>query len=320
LTPLPFPDGRRFAFTIIDDTDVATVENVAPVYDLLARCGLRTTKTVWAFDWHGAPSDFAGSDTLDSAEYVAFVRSLQARGFEMASHGATMESSERAVTLRALERMRVCLGSVPRVHANHSNNRENLYWGVDRLDDPVLRALYTRGLGLPADHFQGHVPGSPYWWGDASATHHEYGRNLTFDLLDVRQVNPTMPYRDPRRPQVRWWFSAADANDADEFVRLCTVPRLRELEEAGGVCIVATHLGKGYTRDGRVRDDVCRVFEYLRARPGWYVPVGTLLDWLRTVRPGGETLPAGEWRRMQWRWAWGLVRRRLAERRSPLRQ
>lgn len=38
---LPFPDGKRFVFTIIDDTDVATLSNVKPVYDLLHECGLR---------------------------------------------------------------------------------------------------------------------------------------------------------------------------------------------------------------------------------------------------------------------------------------
>ena len=27
-----FPDGAKYAFTIIDDTDVATVANVLPVY------------------------------------------------------------------------------------------------------------------------------------------------------------------------------------------------------------------------------------------------------------------------------------------------
>jgi len=34
---LEFPYGKRFAFTVLDDTDVATVQNVAPVYALLER-------------------------------------------------------------------------------------------------------------------------------------------------------------------------------------------------------------------------------------------------------------------------------------------
>ena len=43
---LAFPDGRQFAFTIMDDTDVATVANVGPIYRLLSDIGMRTTKTV----------------------------------------------------------------------------------------------------------------------------------------------------------------------------------------------------------------------------------------------------------------------------------
>jgi len=42
---IAWPNGKRFAFTIVDDTDWAAVERVKPVYDLLARLGLKTTKT-----------------------------------------------------------------------------------------------------------------------------------------------------------------------------------------------------------------------------------------------------------------------------------
>ena len=34
-TPVSFPDGKDFAFTIFDDTDGSTIENVKPVYDYL---------------------------------------------------------------------------------------------------------------------------------------------------------------------------------------------------------------------------------------------------------------------------------------------
>lgn len=44
---IPWPDGKRFAFTIFDDTDHQTLENVPPVYDFLSDLGLRTTKSVW---------------------------------------------------------------------------------------------------------------------------------------------------------------------------------------------------------------------------------------------------------------------------------
>ncbi len=50
-----WPGGHKFAFSIFDDTDWATVENVKPVYDLLADLGMRTTKSVWMFRGEGSP-------------------------------------------------------------------------------------------------------------------------------------------------------------------------------------------------------------------------------------------------------------------------
>ncbi len=314
------PGNARFAFTIIDDTDVATIDNVAPMYALLHRSGLRTTKTVWPLDWHGEGSNFAGSTTLEDADYLAFVRELQAQGFEIASHGATMESSDRDTTMLALDRLREAFGDVPRVFANHSNNRENIYWGTARLDQPLLRAAYRAVLRKPDDFFQGHQPDSPYWWGDLCQQHHEYVRNLTFDDLNVLRWNPSMPYHDPSRPYVRWWYSAADAEDADEFVRFVTVENLDRLEAEGGVCILATHFGKGYVRDGRVLPAVQRIVEDLARRAGYYAPVGELLDCLRAQRGEDHVLPRREWSRMQWQWAAALVRRRLKAGRSPIRQ
>ena len=308
----PFPDGRRFAFTVIDDTDVATVENVAPLYALLVRLGLRTTKTVWPLPCPEGSPNFAGSQTLEDAGYRAFVLDLQRRGFEIASHGATMESSDRARTLRGLEEMRATFGSVPSVHANHANNREGLYWGSARLDDPIVRRVY-RALMREHDAFEGHIEGSPYWWGDVAKRHIRYVRNLTFDRLDVSSVNPTLPYTDARRPVVNWWFSAADAEDCASFNHLLRPAQQERLERRGGIGIVATHFGKGFVEGGRVNPETTRLLELLSRRAGWFVPVGELLDWLRAQGEGGP-LPASEWRRMQRVWLVDLLRRAVRER------
>ena len=40
-----FPTGKRFAFSVLDDTDDSTLKNVEPVYAMLRSYGLRTTKT-----------------------------------------------------------------------------------------------------------------------------------------------------------------------------------------------------------------------------------------------------------------------------------
>jgi hypothetical protein len=246
---------------------------------------------------------------LTDPEYLDFVREIQDQGFEIAFHGATMESSSRDRTLRALEAFRAALGHYPRVHANHSMNRDNLYWGRDRLDDPLLRHLYGRFVDRPTGYFQGHVQGSEYWWGDVAREHIRYVRNLTFDEVNLLRVNPTLPYSDPRRPLGRWWFSTADADGAADFKRVLRIRQLDRLEREGGVCILTTHFGKGYVRDGRVDPGVQTVLTHLAGRNGWFPTVLELLDWLRT-NGGGGPLPKREWRMMQWRWSRDLLVRR----------
>jgi hypothetical protein len=306
-----FPNGKRFAFTVIDDTDVATVDNIGPVYDLLHRLGMRTTKTVWPLACPEGSRDFASSQTLEDAAYRDFVLELQRRGFEIASHGATMETSDRARTQRGLETMRATFGAYPAVHANHSLNRENLYWGSARVDQPLVRALYRLTL-RGTDQFDGHEERSPNWWGDLAQQHVRYVRNLTFETLDVASVNPTMPYHDPRRPLVRWWFSAADAENCAAFNRLLQPAAQDSLEQRGGIAIVATHFGKGFVNGGQLNPETARLLEMMSRRAGWFVPVGELLDWLQ-ARGAGGTIPGGEWRSMQWRWLWDLLRRASAD-------
>ena len=314
--PTAFPGGRRFAFTIIDDTDEGTVASVGPIYRLLAELGIRTTKTVWPVGCPEGSEMFGAAETLDDPDYLDFVRDLAARGFEIAYHGATMESSDRARSLLALDRFTELFGGPPRVYANHSFNRENLYWGTDRLDNPVVKLLYRWSSEVTEGYFQGVAPGSPWWWGDRASQCLTYVRNLTFSGINLRKINPSMPYRDPARPLVPWWFSASEAEDVGEFNALMSVANQDRLEREEGVCIVATHLGKGFAKSGRVHPITRSLLERLAQRPGWFAPVGELLDWLRAHR-SEETLPPAEWRTMQWRWARDLMTRRLRGRLRP---
>lgn len=313
MQPGRFPGDRQFAFTIIDDTDVATVDNVAPVYELLDQLGMRITKTVWPFSCPEGSKNFGASQTLEDDDYLSFVVDLQRRGHEIASHGATMESSTRGRTLEGFERVRATFGAYPRIHANHAFNRENLYWGADRVDIGLLKALYRRASGTSADYFQGHVEGSPYWWGDFCQEHITYVRNLTFGEINLDRIDPAMPYHDPTRPLVQRWFSASDAGDAAAFNRIVRLQNQQRLELQEGFCILATHLGKGFSRKGVVQDETRTLLTALAARNGWFPTVGELLDWLWTRR-GGRRLSAREWRRMQWRWARDLAIRGISAR------
>ncbi|MGZ3332021.1 MAG: hypothetical protein ACXWMM_08265 [Gemmatimonadaceae bacterium] len=297
----------------MDDTDDATTENVRPIYRLLESLGMFTTKTVWPVRCEEGSANFFAGQTLDDPEYRDFVVDLQRRGFEIAFHCATMESSTRGRTVRGLARFAEIFGCPPRVHANHSYNRENLYWGVNRIDDPILRAIYGASLRQQEDFYQGHIPASPFWWGDLAAAQIKYMRNLTFNTINLARKNPSMPYRDLRRPYATWIFSASDAENADAFIDLLRESNQERLEREGGVCIVATHLGKGFCSGGEVRKDVERLLVLLAKRPGWFVPVSPILDELKSRR-ADDSLSPREWRDMQWQWAFDVFVRALRAR------
>ncbi len=275
---MAYPGGHRFAFSILDDTDDSTLENAAPIYACLQRLGFRTTKTVWAHDRSAESRIFFAADTLERPEYLAWVHELIDAGFELGSHGASMESSPRADTERALAFLEAEFGRVPRLHANHAFNRENVYWGAKRFAGGPLRFVLDR-LRSGGD-FDGDDEASPYFWGDLCREHVDYVRNFTFSELDMLRVNPEMPYALDHTPWVKRWFSTTDAPDADAFVARITPESLERVERDGGVCIVSTHLGKGYVEDGRVRPDVEAVLEWLAQRPGWFAPVSDILDHL----------------------------------------
>ena len=132
-----FPEGRRFAFTIVNDTDNSTVENVAPIYDLLHRLGLRTTKTTWVYP----PRDSFTGQSLADDHYRRFVLDLHDRGFEIALHNVGSGHFTREEILAGLDRYRDILGEYPRIHINHASNPDNLYLGGERFVPP-LRWLY----------------------------------------------------------------------------------------------------------------------------------------------------------------------------------
>lgn len=291
-----YPNGGGFAFSILDDTDDSTVENVRPVYALLHDLGFKTTKTVWPMDCpEGSRLYFAGQ-TLQHRPYLDFVHELVGRGFELAWHGATMESSARERTLRGLDFMKREFGALPKVCCNHGQNRENIYWGDRRYQSRVLRAVAR--MGRPADppRFDGEVEDSPYFWGDACLRHFRFVRNFAFAEIDMMRCNPEMPYSLQQTPYVKYWFSTSDAPDVEAFDHLIRPERLERLRRENGVCIVSTHLGKGFARDGRPDPRVRRTLEHLSRSGGWLAPVSEILEHLLAQDSRPEMSPLRRWR------------------------
>lgn len=296
---LPYPGGKRFAFTIIDDTDAATLESVRPVYEYLHSLGLRTTKTVWAIEPESPPSDPRDAgDTLERAEYADYIRLLRSRGFEIALHNVSAGNNTRTRIESGMERFRQVLGEYPAINVHHEKNRENVYFdfaqtGGERpplFQTALLRCLHrvVRPNGRPAAASAhacvGQDERSPYFWGDLCRTRIKYVRtNVFFRDLNTIKCNPWMPYSSPHTPFVRHWFDSSNGQDAECFNSILSQPNIQALKDECGCSILYTHFGKGFVQDGKGGPDLNpetkrRLQVIAGDADGWYATAGEILD------------------------------------------
>jgi len=269
-----------FYFSIVDDTDYATLENVRPIYDLLQRLGIRITKTIWPLVCLEADNPHVNADTLENKAYRHWIQHLQADGVEIAYHGASAGSNLRAYNQQGLQRFAEVLGDYPRMHVNHHKNKDNIYWGAARFNHPLLRGIvglnqWRRGL-----RFEGQHPDSPYYWADICQQHIRYSRNFSFiKQINLNTINPTQAYQDLKRPEIAAWFSSCDGGTVTRFLELLSTQNIDQLVDEHGVCIVYTHFGHGFVKDGQVLPNVMNCLTYLSQQAhAEFMPVSDWLD------------------------------------------
>lgn len=294
-----WPDGRSFAFTIFDDTDYATLENVRPIYRLLAELGFRTTKTVWPIAGEDLP--LCEGSTCEDSRYLAWLRELAADGFEIGYHMATYHSSHRDQTEKGLDQFKTLFGDYPRSMANHSGCDENIYWGDARLTglNKLVYNILTRFRFR--DRYHGHKRDSEYFWGDLCRDRVAYVRNIVLPDINTLKAVPFMPYHDPQRPYVNHWFASSEGPEIISFNRCLSEEAQDRLEAEGGACIMYTHLACGFSEHDHVDLRFKYLMERLSRKNGWFVPVSTLLDFLRWTN-GDHVITDRERRRLERSW------------------
>ncbi|HLP15494.1 MAG TPA: hypothetical protein VK470_04485, partial [Bacteroidota bacterium] len=245
---ISWPEGKRFAFTVFDDTDLATVQNVGPVYEFLEKNGFRTTKSVWPLE--GRHSSKFGGSTCGEADYREWVLGLKDRGFEIGLHNATHHSSTREECRAGIEQFSKYFGQPPSVHANHYDCADAIYWGPHRFTG-VNRMAYTLlTKGSHSNQFQGHLESSPYFWGDICRERLRYVRDFVFTNINTLGECPYMPYHDNERPYVNRWFASSEGANVDLFVDMISAKNQDQLVREGGACIMYTHFASGFYRGG----------------------------------------------------------------------
>jgi hypothetical protein len=238
---------------------------------------------------------------------VPWLQTLQAAGFEIGFHNATSHTSTRAESLRALEQFESYFGSPPRAMANHYFSQDAVYWGSHRLTG-MRRHVYdvlTRGRNRRVSF--GHIPGHPYFWGDKCREEIRYVRNFVFPEINTLKACPFMPYHDPLRPYVNYWYASSEGANAASFNERIAEAQQDRLEEEGGACIMYTHFGHGYWERGRLNPRFRTLIDRLSRRNGWFVPVSTLLDHLLSSR-SHTAISDTERSTLEWRWLWHKLR------------
>jgi hypothetical protein len=294
-----WPEGKSFAFTIFDDPDSQSLEAGRQVYGLLRELGLRTTKGVWPVRGPREPSD-SGWTCADPG-YAEWARELQEAGFEIGLHNVTSHTSLREETAAGLDQFERIFGHYPRCFAQHYSCAENLYWGDGRLSAEcrLLYNLLTRFQNR--NRFHGHIPGHPEFWGDLCQARIQYVRSFVFEEINTLKICPFMPYHDPVRPYVNYWYASSEGSNVQRFNAAICEANQDRLEAEGGACIMYTHFGHSYCTP-QLNSRFVELIGRLSKRNGWFVPVSRLLDYLLQHNPGGHTITPGQRKRMERRW------------------
>lgn len=276
---MKYPNQKQFIFSVFDDTDVSTLDSIKPVYDYLSSLGLFITKSVWPKHCDDKHSNYAGSHSLEDPSYANYIKELSQRGFEISFHGATMESSKREVTIESFNIFHEKLGFYPKSYSCHAGNTENLYWGQKRFCSLFTKKLYKL-ISQDSKEYMGDVEGSPYYWGDLFKKHVQYMRTFTYDTVNLLHVSDQLPYKNANYPEVKGCFFTSDADNVEEFNNLISEKNQEELEREKGVCIISTHLGKGFVKEGSLNSVTKDLLYKLSRRNGWFAPVSDVLGFL----------------------------------------
>ena len=272
-----WPDNKSFAFTIIDDTDNARLENIKPVYDFLYEKNILTTKTVWVYP----PRDRFTGDCLMDENYYNFVIDLKRKGFEIALHGVGSGDFKRKEILDGLEIFKSKTGKYPDIHINHSKNPDNIYWGNQSFHS--LLKLYSK-LRNSKENFYGADEKSEYFWGDFVKENISYIRLWACNGINTLKFDPKMPFRDKNKKYANFLFSSSDGSDVEKFNKLLEKKNIDRLKKEKGLCIVYVHFASGFVKEGVLNKEFQEKISYLAQQNGWFVPALEILNHIKSQK------------------------------------
>jgi hypothetical protein len=281
-----YPAGYDFAFTITDDPDDGWLAEKTAVYDYLNSIGMKTSIGVWISNNHrgsGKLPYYNQGVTLDDPDFLKYIRALKSQGFETFIHTVSGGNDLRAETISGFDTYKKYFGNYPDHWVNHFTNYEDIYWGYKRFNNSAMRYLYRK---FKPDEFSGDDPKSPYYWGDYCRKYIKYVRSWATSDINTLKFNPSMPYHDPYKPFVKYWYACSDGADCARFNRLISRENVDRLIQERGTTIIYTHFASGFVdKSGNLNDETKELLKYVTShKNGWFVPVSGILDRFEAIR------------------------------------
>jgi len=271
-----WPHGKRAAFTIIDDTDDATLPYIADVYEHLISAGLRTSKTVWVYPVRD-DQYFRGDSLSGNPEYLSFIQRLVSLGYEIGLHNVGSGDFTRDEIVVGVELFNTLIGYHPKVHVNHSYNKDNIYGGEKRFSFPfdfIVKLMHRSYTG-----FEGELTASKYYWGDVHKRYIKYSRSYELDDINLLKLLP-FPYTDKRYSDCcNAFYPSVFCANQDLFAHQVNEKNILRLIDEGGCAIIYTHLGY-YCERGDVDHRFIEAVDMLKKYSDdlWIAPVSEVLD------------------------------------------
>jgi hypothetical protein len=276
---MKWPLNKEFAFTVIDDTDYSTVQNIKPLYEYLKAKNIITAKTIWIYP----PSDYFKGQTVQDKEYYDFLLEIERDGYEILLHSVGSGIFKRPAIIEGFEIFKEKFGRYPSVNINHSLNPDNMYWGYKRFG-PVL-SFISKYIEGKSRKFYGDEIESDFYWGDISKKYIKYNRNRVFNGINTLKYDPEMPFREINKKDCNYWFSSSDGQTIEEFNNLITRKNVDKLIKEKGLSIIYTHFACGFVEEN---GEINRIFkeniDYLSSQNGWFVPISEILDYLLNIK------------------------------------
>lgn len=280
-----WPENKKFAFTIFDDTDYSTIQNTKPVYDLLQKLNIKTTKSCWVFSPDVNIKALHDGSSLEDKDYREWLLEMQTNGFEIALHNVSSGSSKREKIISGINEFIEIFKYDSIIFANHAGTRDSIYWASSRLSgvSKLIYKLLTRNI--KDNLFVGHILSSEYYWADYLQNHVKYIRNFTFKEINTLKACPQIPYRNSMTPMANYWFASCDGGTLSSFCQALTKEKIDRLIEEQGCCIMYTHFGAGFVDSyGEINKNFIEIMEYVASKNGWFRPVSEVLNYLQDLR------------------------------------